>query len=239
MRFKVDEILTALEFLTIVRLRRDGFPTMADVARSVWAFPIAGCVIGVILAGAKIFTGVFLAPTMVALCVVLIWVLLTGGLHLDGWADCWDALAATVSRERRLEILKDSRLGTFGAVSLLLLLAFKTAAVIQADLTALIVAPIAARSIMMMTAYKARHGGRGMAAEIIDNLDYNRVFYAGAIGLTPALLLGIKGTIAVVITIVVARWFKKFAENRLGRVNGDVLGAICELAETVFLVAVC
>jgi adenosylcobinamide-GDP ribazoletransferase len=239
MDFKLNEILTALDFLTVIRVRRDGFPTMADVARSVWAFPIAGCVIGVILAGTDVFAGVFLAPVMTSLCVVLVWILLTGGLHLDGWADCWDALAATVSPQRRLEILKDSRLGTFGAVALLLLLAFKAAAVYQAGLLALIVTPMAARSIMMITAYKGQHGGRGMAAEIIDNLDYNRVFYAGAIGLTPALLLGFKGIVAVIIAIVVAMWFKKFAENRLGFINGDVLGAICELAETVFLVAVC
>ena len=231
----------ALGFLTIFKTRLEPVPDMTEVGKSAWAFPLAGAVIGVLLVvGHSIMAG--LVPAIIsAILVVGLWVVLTGGLHLDGWTDCWDALAASVPPERRFEILKDSRLGAFGALALIVLLALKTAAVAQTDLPVmmLFLSPVISRSIMVAVGYGSRHRGQGMAAPFLAGVDKHSVRWACIIGFAPALLAGWKGILAVVAAYFAALWYRGFAEKRLGAVNGDVLGAICELSEVVVLVVAC
>jgi len=181
-------------------------------------------------------------PTILAaILTVGLWIVVTGGLHLDGWTDCWDALAASVTPEQRFIIMKDSRLGTFGAVALILLLAVKVAAISYQDfpVTALFLAPVAGRGIMVLAAYGSRHRGEGMAALFISGLDRRSVQWAAIIGLVPALILGWTGILAVVGAYLGAIWFRRFADSRLQTINGDVLGAICEFSETLFLLVAC
>jgi adenosylcobinamide-GDP ribazoletransferase len=231
----------ALGFLTIFKTRLTPVPEMTEVGKSAWAFPLAGAAIGVLLVvGHSILAG-FLPAIISAILVVSLWIVLTGGLHLDGWTDCWDALAASVPPERRFEILKDSRLGAFSALALILLLALKTAAVAQPNLPSLMLflSPVISRSMMVAVGYGSRHRGQGMAALFLSGLDNRSVRWACIIGFVPALLAGWRGIIAVAAAYFAALWFRGFAEKRLGAVNGDVLGAICELSEVVVLVVAC
>jgi len=214
---------------------------MAEVGRSAWAFPLAGAVIGALLVVAHAILAGFLPAIISAILVVGLWVALTGGLHLDGWTDCWDALAASVPPERRFEILKDSRLGAFSALALILLLALKTAAVAQPNLPLimLFLAPVISRSMIVAVGYGSRHRGEGMAALFLSGLESRTVRWACIIGFVPAVLAGWKGIAALVAAYLAASWFRGFAEKRLGTINGDVLGAICELSEMVVLVVAC
>ncbi len=125
----------ALGFLTIFRNNLAPYSDFAEVAHSAWTFPIVGALIGTILAAEFLVLQTFFPPALSAVIIVGTWVIMTGGLHLDGWTDCWDALAAPVSVEKRFEILKDSRLGTFGALGLILLLAVKTAALLGPEVS--------------------------------------------------------------------------------------------------------
>ena len=231
----------ALAFLTIFRVRIDPPPELAEVGRSAWAFPLVGAFIGVILAAAGWFAGPHLPGAITALLVVGLWVVITGGLHLDGWADCSDSLTATVSRERRLEILKDSRLGTFGALGLILVLGIKTVAIADAatSWTMVLLAPVIGRGVLVLSAYGVAHSGRGMAAAFLSGLDHRAVVWAGILGLVPALIAGWTGIVAAAAAYGGAVWFRKVAMERLGAVNGDVIGAMCELSETLFLFVAC
>ncbi|MBI4964627.1 MAG: adenosylcobinamide-GDP ribazoletransferase [Desulfomonile tiedjei] len=231
----------ALAFLTIFKTRTAPVPDMAEVGKSAWAFPLAGAVIGILLVAAHVIAAGHLPSVIAAILIVALWVVLTGGLHLDGWTDCWDALAASVSPERRFEILKDSRLGAFSALALVLLLALKAAALAQSDLPLLMLflSPVISRSMMVAVGYGSRHRGQGMAALFLSGLDIRSVRWTCVIGFAPALLAGWKGIIAVAAAYFAALWFRGFAEKRLGSVNGDVLGAICELSEVVVLLVAC
>jgi adenosylcobinamide-GDP ribazoletransferase len=166
-----------------------------------------------------------------------VWVVVTGGLHLDGWTDCCDALPTALPPERRYEILKDPRLGTFGALGLMILLAVKVGALARDDVSAATVflAPVVGRAVMVLVAYGARHGGAGMAAAVISGVDRTTVWRAAAIGFVPVLLAGWVGVLGAAAAYFGARWFRNLAEARLPAVNGDVLGAACELSEAVFL----
>lgn len=230
-----------LGFLTVFRVRVDPPPDLAEVGKSAWAFPVVGAVIGVILAACGWMVAPHLPGAVTALLVVGLWVVITGGLHLDGWADCCDSLTATVSVERRLEILKDSRLGTFGALGLILALGIKTAAIADqgTSWTMVLLAPVIGRGVLVLSTYGAAHTGRGMAADWLSGLNDRTVVWAGILGLIPALIAGWTGIVAAAAAYGGAIWFRNLAVARLGALNGDVIGAICEFSETIFLFVAC
>jgi adenosylcobinamide-GDP ribazoletransferase len=232
---------TALGFLTIFKTRGGPTADFAEVGRSAWAFPLVGALIGVLLVIAHVIFSRHLPPVVAGILTVGLWIILTGGLHLDGWTDCWDALAASVPPERRFIIMKDSRLGTFAAVALILLIAVKTAAVASQDLpiAGLFLAPVVGRSIMVLAAYGARHRGEGMGAVFLSGLDPGTVGWAAIIGLAPTIIAGWTGIFAAAGAYLGALWFRRFADSRLQTINGDVLGAICEFSETLFLLIAC
>jgi adenosylcobinamide-GDP ribazoletransferase len=231
----------ALAFLTVFKSRIDPSPDMAEVGASAWAFPLVGAILGIILVLAGSVLSVFLPVLPAAVLLVALWVVLTGGLHLDGWTDCWDALAASVPAERRFEILKDSRLGTFGALALILLIALKIGAVGSGHVPTLLLflAPVIGRATMVVASPGGLHRGDGMAAQFLSGLDPRIVRWAAVLGFAPALLAGWKGALAVAVAYVGALWFRRFAEFRLQTFNGDVIGAMGEFSEVLVLLAAC
>jgi adenosylcobinamide-GDP ribazoletransferase len=231
----------ALGFLTVFKTRLTPYPDMMEVGRSAWAFPVIGALVGIILVAVHAILSGHLPAALTAVLIVGIWVVLTGGLHLDGWTDCWDALGAAVSPERRFEIMKDSRLGTFGALGLLLLLAVKAAAVGDSALSrmALFLAPVIGRGTMVLASHGSQHRGDGMAAAFLSGLDDQTVKWAAILGLGPALLAGWSGILAALAAYAGAVWFRRFAESRLPSINGDVLGGMCEFSEAIFLAVSC
>ena len=234
-------IKIAFQFLTIFKVRLDPSADLRETGGSAWAFPIVGAFVGLLLAISSWVLSGHLPSSLVAILVVSLWVVLTGGLHLDGWTDCWDALAAAVPPERRLEILKDSRLGTFGAVGLILLLTVKIGAIAQPGfpLIILFLAPIIGRGIMVVTVHDSEHRGAGMAAQFLSGIDARVVQWVAILGFGPALLGGWIGIWALAGAYLGAVCFRRFAQARLGTINGDVMGAICELAEALVLLITC
>ncbi|MDQ7783665.1 MAG: adenosylcobinamide-GDP ribazoletransferase [Desulfomonilaceae bacterium] len=237
----IRSIQIVLGFLTGIKTTIRPIPDLDEIGRSAWAFPVVGALMGILLLVAHSLIGDHFPGAVRALLIVIVWVVVTGGLHLDGWTDCWDSLAASVPQERRREILKDSRLGAYGALGLVLLLALKVAAVADPEfpLAALVLAPVAGRAMMVIASYGSRHGETGMAAVFISGLDPRSVKWAWIIVLAVALPAGIIGFVAVGCAYLGAVGFKRFAESRLGMVNGDVIGAMCELSETVVLLVFC
>jgi adenosylcobinamide-GDP ribazoletransferase len=232
---------TALGFLTVFKTRSGPTADLAEVGRSAWVFPLVGAIIGALLVIADLILSAHFPPFVTAIVTVGLWIVLTGGLHLDGWTDCWDALAASVTPEQRFIIMKDSRLGTFGAVALILLLAAKVATVAAEDLpvSALFLAPVVGRGIMVLAAYGSRHRGEGMGALFLSGLDRGTARRAALLGLVPAVILGWTGILAAAGAYLGAVWFRRFADSRLQTINGDVLGGICEFSETLFLLIAC
>ncbi len=210
------------------------------------AYPFVGLVLGVLIMLAYWVSQAILPPLVSAALIVVTWAVLTGGLHLDGWADCCDALPATVTQERRLEILKDPRLGSFGGIGLALLLMCKFAAVASlphastTPISALILAPTLGRwAIVNVAAVFPLARPDGMAAHFRAGLSRRELMW---VTLTAALVcgaLGWGGLVAFVGAAVTAIALGRWATSRLGGVTGDVYGATCELVEVVVLVLAC
>ncbi len=231
----------AFQLLTVFKIRLEPGADLKEVGTAAWAFPIVGAFIGLVLTIIYSVLSDHLPSSLLAILVITCWALLTGGLHLDGWTDSWDALAAPVSPERRFEILKDSRLGTFGALALILLLGLKITAVAQPGfpLKILLLAPILGRTIMVLSVYGSDKNGAGMGAQFLSGVNTQTIKWVAILGFGSAILAGWIGIWGAAIAYLGALWFRRLAKTRLGIINGDVMGGICELAEALVLLTAC
>lgn len=237
----MESLLIALQFLTRIPVNYRLTDNAAALGRSVLYYPLVGFVIGVILS----FLALLLSgtPDMVAAAVVLsAWVLLTGGLHLDGLADCADAWVGGLGNpQRSLRIMKDPASGPIAVLVLLLLLLVKFTALFvliqQNNLIPLMLAPLLGRCaillLMLSTPYVSP---KGMAEKLLDNLPYGEARTVVVISLAFAGLF--MGWANVLLAFGLLLWIRYLALQRLGGVTGDVYGAAVELIETAGLLAV-
>lgn len=236
-------LLVAARYLTIVPFPGPAHAPLEALGRSAAWFPIVGIGLGLLLVLVDRVTGWLFSPLLAALLTVTVWKLVTGGVHLDGLADCLDGLVGR-DAEHRLAIMRDSRIGAFGAIGLILFLMLEIVAL--AELvppirgSALFAAPVIARATPAVLAAlfrPARADGQGAA------------FHAGvrpsaiAIGLVAAVAaatfaLGGLGVAVLAVALVAAVAVAAFVAGRLGGVTGDVLGAAVEVSELAALLTV-
>jgi adenosylcobinamide-GDP ribazoletransferase len=240
--------LAAFRFLTILPV--PGAHTLHDDdwGRATAWYPAVGLVLGAILAGLD-WSLHRLWPSGVAAALVLVaWVALTGALHLDGFVDCCDALFAPVPPERRLEILRDVHAGTFGIVGVALLLLTKYSALVALPegvrLPALILIPTLGRwgmtGAVLFYSYARSGSGLGrraktgagrrqlIVATVTALLVTALAWWAGLSWVAPVLLI-----LTALTIFLAAQWI----QSRIGGLTGDACGALCELGETVALLA--
>jgi adenosylcobinamide-GDP ribazoletransferase len=233
----------AVTFLTRVPLGRAVAVDGRDVARGSVLFPFVGAGIGAASGGVAVLLHPWLPSFVAAGIALAVAVLLTGAMHVDALADTFDAVGAS-TRERALEIMRDSRLGTFGTSAITLDLLIKAgaiAALLDRDgaLPALIAAGAVSRAASAPLAawlpYPRADGGPGSvltgrvswlsaAAAVLLAVGV-AVLAAGASGVAMSAAAGV---VAVCLALVYLRW--------LGGATGDCLGAVTELAETAALV---
>jgi adenosylcobinamide-GDP ribazoletransferase len=255
----VRSLLLAIEFLTIVRLRRTADLDPRTVGESLTWFPVVGLLIGLSLAGAdwllhRVFPIEYRESLGIPL-IMLLGVVLTGALHLDGLADTADGLFGGRTRQQRLEIMKDSRIGTFGVVAVFfaLLLTYTSLAALfpEERRVALLCVPIISRYTMVVAVTlfpSARPAGLGKmfhdSASPIAAVG-SSALAAGILYLVGVWLDGTATGIFLVSvlppSILVTAVLGLFAARRLGGLTGDVHGAIGMLVEVLlfFLFAAC
>ena len=231
----------ALRYLTIVPIP-GGAPSREGPGASAAWFPVVGLAIGALLVLVDRATTALFAPLLAALLVVTAWKLVTGGLHLDGVADCFDGLVGH-DPAHRLAIMRDSRIGAFGAVGLILFLLLEVAAVSGIDARArwraLLVAPVVGRAMPPLLARMFAAAPSGQGARFRAELGPAGPAVATAIAVVVALgVLGASGVLALVAGIALATALGAFMMRRLGAVTGDVHGAAVELAELAVLLVV-
>lgn len=242
----------ALGFFT--RLPAGSAPA-ADFRGIMRWFPVVGLIVGSLTALLTGVAALILPPPLCGVLGCLAWVFLTGGLHLDGVADCGDGLTVEVPPARRLEIMKDSRLGTFGGTALFFALAVKATALgtlvaglapFSAGWSAFL--PLTAMccmaaalgrsfSVLAMRLPSARPAGLG--ASVKDGMSPRDDALALALGLGVCLLNGARGLMALAAALLVAWLILSAARRRLGGVTGDVFGCLTESVECAALTACC
>jgi adenosylcobinamide-GDP ribazoletransferase len=230
----------ALRFLTILPI--PGLPPMAEsgVGRAIAFFPLAGAVVGALLAGLGLAAGVLWGGGVRPVVLVVGWAIITAGLHLDGLSDTFDAVLSWRPREHKLEIMKDSRIGAMGALALIGVLALKVAwlgAAGEGWLRAVWLAPILGRWADIYGIFffpPAREGGLGR--DFQSQLRRADFVFATAVTLLLALALGgTRGLVALATTWIAAQLLGMWWTRDLGGLTGDTYGALCEIAEVVTL----
>ncbi len=217
----------------------------SSLGRAAGWFPLVGLIFGLILAGVGWGLFAFLPVGIAAALILAVWVALTGMLHLDGFMDSCDGLLPPREPARRLEIMKDSRVGAFGVVGGVLLLLLKYNALLALPaaqrLPALIVTPTLGRWAMSwaMARYPLARSG-GMGKLFTEGLGHAQILLATVIML--AVLFGMMAW-PMALALLAATWLitallARLAMSRIHGLTGDVYGAICEAVETVMLVIV-
>ncbi|WP_460134864.1 adenosylcobinamide-GDP ribazoletransferase [Pseudomonas sp. S1_E04] len=232
----------ALQFLSSLPVRLPGMPQPHELGRSLLFYPLVGVLFGVLLWGLNsVLMG---APLLLHAAVLLTaWVLLSGGLHLDGLADSADAwLGGFGDRERTLSIMKDPRSGPIAVVTLGLVLLLKFTALValieQHNGAALILAPLIGRTSMLALFLSTRYvraGGLGQAlSDHLPRTIGQQVLMLS--GLACLLIGGFSGGVAVLLAAICFVGLRQLMVNRLGGTTGDTAGALLELLEVVVLV---
>lgn len=232
----------ALQFLSSLPIRLPGMPEPRDLGRSLLFYPLVGLLFGAIL---WVFNWLLLGtPTLLHAALLLsVWVLLSGGLHLDGLADSADAwLGGFGDRERTLTIMKDPRSGPIAVVTLVLVLLLKFTALLalieQSHSLALIIVPLIGRSALLglfLTTPYVRAGGLGQAlADHLPRSTGKQVLAVSA--LACVLIAGVSGVLALVLAALGFVWLRQVMLRRLGGTTGDTAGAMLELLEVAVLV---
>lgn len=230
-------------FLALQFLTRLPVPAVRDfqadeLARSAAWFPLVGLLLGGLLALLGLAAGPF-DPWLAALLVLLAWVWLTGGLHLDGLADTFDALgAAHRDRERFLQVLSDPHVGSFGVIALVLQLAAKLVLLGVAfghgvPLLALLLIPAWARLGALWWAQSLPPLKPGLG----ERFRWRAGRWLPWVWLVP--LLAVSLPFAGLWLAPLVLWFwQRFLLIKVGGMTGDCLGAGVEVSESLLLLAV-
>ena len=209
-------LLTTLPF----GMPEDWLP--GDSGRAGIWFPLVGVVIGGLTWLSWQVLTLYFPTLIVGVLTLLLWVALTGGLHLDGLVDCCDGMLASTTQKHRLEIMKDPRLGTFGGIGLLFVLLLKAAALSSLAPSAGLL-PLARPD--------------GMGADFAAGLRHSAIFITSLLPFGLALLLGMQGFVAVLAALLASAAVLGLAYNRINGITGDVFGLLVEVTETAVLLS--
>ncbi len=237
---QVDALLAAAQFLTVLPVPTPRPTTPPDLGRAVSYFPAVGLLLGLLLVGLSRLLRGALPPGLAAILVLAVWEIATGAIHLDGFLDSCDGLFGGRTPEKRLEILRDHRVGAFAVTGgvLLLLARYSALAATPRPDQALLLAPLLGRwalSASIVDFPYARPVGLGRALK--DHAHRPQLAAASITAVLGAwVIAGPLGLAALTLAVLVTALWALVVTRRLPGHTGDTYGAACELAETAVLV---
>ena len=247
----MDTLILTLQLFTSLPINKRVEVSDERLIRGVALWPAAGIIIGVF--DALIFwAAVHILPVSIAAALALLGELwMTRGFHLDGLCDTADALFSSRSRERMLEIMKDSHIGTFGVVAAIADLAFKYLLLTASGMPIfiLLAAPTAGKMVQGLCMYKANYPREsGLGKSYIGRIPLSIAVVSsvfGAVWVIGSLIAGIVWTgigcrtaigfpvllLFVIVCFLLAWLFRRHMEKAIGGMTGDTLGAASEIIE--------
>jgi adenosylcobinamide-GDP ribazoletransferase len=245
-----SHFLNALRFMTIIPLAPSNDATEPDwLSRSVKYFPMVGIGVGIVSATMWLLAGAIWDPVIAALLAVATSIVMTGALHEDGLADTADGFGGGWTIEKRLAIMKDSRIGAYGAIALGFSIALRVAALTElpvwAGATALVAGHAAARVTPAFVLARMAYMGdvstmkAAYAESPVRPDEFWFALIVVAIGTLPLAFISIRSVatgllLGAVLGVALAAWSRRL----IGGYTGDVLGAIEQVFEIGFLLGV-
>ncbi len=234
----------AAKFLTVLPLPGSGRPAPSEVGLSLPFYPLVGLGLGLLLAGAGALLGGSVPDLLAAALLLCLWVGITGGIHLDGLADTADSLGGVGwSQQRRLEVMKDARLGSWGALACCLTLILKFAGLAAligpAPAPALLwLAPLLGRGAVPLLFLTTRYiRSSGLGSPLQQQLQPALAWLSLLLTALVCLIAGVAGLTALAVAAVAALALRALMLKFFGGMTGDTLGAAVELVEAAVLVS--
>lgn len=232
----------ALQFLTTIALPFKLKSNQKKLSAATLYFPLIGLLLGLILAAANNFLNFLsIGPLAASVILVTLLIILTGGLHLDGLADTFDALFSRKSSPEMLEVMRDSHIGTMGMLSLVCVILLKISLLYSLPAPAVNLALI---SMCLLSRYAivaaiflfpyAREQGK--AKIFFSGINWQIFALASLVSLAYVLaFLKLKGLIIFILVFLFVLFVGKLISKKINGLTGDTLGALNELAEVFAL----
>jgi len=243
----LNDLLIALSLLTRLPLPlADWSNDQRPAARAAWAYPLAGVVVGGLAALVGVVAGSLgLGASIVAVLMLAVLSVVTGAMHEDGLADCADGFWGGWETARRLEIMKDSAIGTYGVLSLVVVFALKWGSVAalmdSADVLpwVILVPTILSRAAMVAVMELLPHARKDGLSATTGKPGVASMMVALGIGVCAALFAPAGFVWLVLVAGLAAGAVSAIAMRKIGGQTGDVLGACQSVTEAALLVALC
>lgn len=242
----MNTLILTIQLLTRIPIKKEIDVTDEMLTKGVMYWPVVGLIIGVSQALVYFLLSLVLPKSIAAILAVLTELCVNGGFHLDGLSDTADAIYSARTKERMLEIMKDSRVGSNGVIASFFDLTLKIVLVanLRQPVLILVLAPIAGKMVQGVLMYKARYARE-------QGLGHS---YIGRISLQTCLICSLSGAIFIGVFLAVsssiwmilipaicflAAWgFRKYIESKIDGMTGDTLGAGSEVIEILFYILV-
>lgn len=233
----MKHLILAITFLTRIYIPNQYTYTEEDFGKSIWYYPLVGGILGGILSGLSLaFSRLHVHSDLSAFILLGLYIGLSGGLHLDGLADVCDGLFSNQSLEKKFEIMKDSRVGTFGVIGLALYFLGMWVALKQSNWQMVLLFPVVGRSMILVASGMSSYAKeRGLGKSIVDAAHGVHILLGILVPLAVALLLKVTLMIPLLGTLLVVVLLTKRVHKILLGITGDVLGMMVEVSQCVFL----
>ena len=238
----MKKIILAITFLTRLPLPAPKKVAPEDIGESTPFFPLVGLILGGMLVGIYYFCSHFWQPLVVNIVLVISMIAFTGGLHLDGLMDTCDGVFSNKDRERTLEIMRDSRVGSMGVLAgiclLLLKITFLNEIGQDMKIPVLLTFPMFGRWSMVyaISFFPYARTTSGLGSLFVEYAKHYYILIATIIILVVTIPFLLWKAFPVFIVVGFATWMmSRRLSKRLGGLTGDTYGAICETIETLSL----
>ena len=235
----IKQFILLTQFMTRIPIPIKINYSEKDFGKSIKYFPILGLIIGLILYLVYFTVSKFTDNKfLIAIFLVITETIITGGIHLDGLADTFDGIFSYRPKERILEIMKDSRIGTNGAIVLIVYFLLKSALLSEVELKYIILMPVISRIATVTNAGLGTYARKtGMSNAIMDYNKKSNILISLIFTLiTSFLFAGVKGIIVTFICFLFILYFMHYITKKIDGVTGDTMGASLELTSILALI---
>jgi adenosylcobinamide-GDP ribazoletransferase len=239
-RSELDSLIGAIRFFTRLNVPGRGGNGAVALERAIRYFPAVGLIVGGVAATVFVATSLFWPKTLAIVAAIAAAIHVTGALHEDGWSDMVDGFGGGSGKEKVLAIMRDSAVGSFGAIALAVLLLVRFFALVEIDPSRVALALVAGNAVSRLCAtfvLGALDYARveGKAKPFANRLGRGELAFAAATALLPLIFLPLWPAIAgLVLALGATLWLARLFRRRIGGYTGDCLGATQQLSEVAF-----
>lgn len=232
-------LLLMITFLTRIPIKYPYEFKTKDMIRGIIYMPVVGLIIGILLWGVS-YIDKFLDKPVTSLILLLFYLWITGGLHIDGLADSADGFFSNRDKVKMLDIMKDSTVGAFGVLIIFIILISNLILLQYIDLRFLIILPIIGRCCALFSCSISEYARvDGLGKYFIENAGFKEGIFSILFALlTSVLLFDYIYILGIMTTIIFTLLIVKNVKSKIGGMTGDTIGYIIELTQTFYLFSI-